>query len=797
MAPLAIMSKNSEISKEIDPKNDDAAAIGKATIETGTNGHNAEVNKEGEPKSVENQDSEGEETAPTTPDSTTQEPINPEPAALKEIEETKGEDDTHKDQTSTDTKEEEPTPQVTSETTESKETINTESAVESPVSDLHTGPSPTETNTKENAPADTAVQHENDVAVEQSQDLSVTSEEGGATNTEQTQSSAGEQVSEEPTESTGDKEVDPETVPEDQTEAKEPAAKPWDGVEFKSLDKSDLVKYIELVVKEEDPLLADKVAKQLKPFYDSVHEKERQVALEKFEADGNDPDHFAYKFDDLDNRFDGAFKLIRDRKSQHIKHLERSKESNLEEKVNLLETLRALVDEEETTSSIQAVKKIQEQWRSIGPVPGQHVKTLWANYHALMDRYYDQRSIYFELKELDRKKNLEAKLELCEKAEKLEQVENLKQAINDLNELHEEFKHIGPVPKSEQQALWERFKLASDKIYARRKEFIKHLKEDLKENLDKKAQLAEQVQEFLSFNSDRINEWNKRTKAILELQKKWEVIGGLPRDQAKEINRKFWGAFKGFFQNKSSFFKKLEGERVTNLEKKQQLVAQAESLKDSKEWNETAEKLKALQREWRNIGPVPEKHRNSIYNQFKEACDTFFNNRRSQNQELEKDYLENLKQKQKICIEIESMTTAADYDLDKFLNLKQKFTEIGYVPASQVKQIRSQFTQTANDFLAAVPDELKDEARQIKYDIEFEKLKKGPHADRRKDQKVQALRRDISTLENDIATWRNNLEFFANSKTANKLKEEFTVKIEKAGKQLNELKSQLRALREL
>jgi hypothetical protein len=573
--------------------------------------------------------------------------------------------------------------------------------------------------------------------------------------------------------------------------------KPWEGIDFKSLNKSGLVDLVELLVKEDNPILASKIARQLKGCFDVIHQEERKQALEKFTADGNDPDHFAYKFDELDNRFDGAFKLIRDRKSQHIKHLERSKESNLAEKVNLLEALRALVDDEETTSSIQAVKKIQEKWRAIGQVPGKHVKTLWANYHALMDRYYDQRSIYFELKELDRKKNMEAKLELCEKTEQLVSMENLKQAISELNELHEEFKHIGPVPKANQQAIWERFKHASDQVYARRKEFIKHLKEDLKENLSKKAALAEEVQEYRQYNSDRITDWNKMTKALLELQKKWEAIGGLPREQAKEINKKFWGAFKGFFQNKGQFFKKLEGERVANLDKKRQLVQQADTLKESTEWNETAEKLKSLEKEWRTIGPVPEKYRNSIYKEFKQACDAFFNNRRSQNKEVEKEYIENLKRKQQICMEIEIMTTAGDHNLDKFLDLKQQFTEIGYVPASQVKQIRDQFTTTANDFLASVPEDLADEARQIKYDIQFEKLKKGPHSDRRKDQKAQALRREITTLENDIATWKNNLEFFTSSKTANKVKEEFTLKIEQAAKKLDELKSQLRALREL
>src|SRR5690606_34073428 len=110
-----------------------------------------------------------------------------------------------------------------------------------------------------------------------------------------------------------------------------------------------------------------------------------------------------------------------------------------------------------------ALKEIQNEWRSIGPVPSQYVRSLWANYSALIDRFYDKRSIYFELKELDRKKNLEAKLEICEKAERLDQVENIKEAIKELNQLHEEFKHIGPVPKDEQEEVWRRFKAASDK----------------------------------------------------------------------------------------------------------------------------------------------------------------------------------------------------------------------------------------------------------------------------------------------------------------------------------------------
>ena len=169
----------------------------------------------------------------------------------------------------------------------------------------------------------------------------------------------------------------------------------------------------------------------------------------------------------------------------------------------------------------------------------------------------------------------------------------------------------------------------------------------------------------------------------------------------------------------------------------------------------------------------------------------------SQNQEIEKEYIENLKQKQKICVEIEAMTTAGDYDLDKFLDLKQNFNELGYVPATEVKNIRSQFLSASEAFLSAVPQDMKEEATQIKYDIQFEKLKKGPNSNRRIEQREQALRRDIGSLENDIATWKNNLEFLASSKQADKVKQEFAAKIEQASQKLKDLKSQIRALRQL
>lgn len=234
-----------------------------------------------------------------------------------------------------------------------------------------------------------------------------------------------------------------------------------------------------------------------------------------------------------------------------------------------------------------------------------------------MDRFYDNRSIYFELKELDRKKNLENKLELCAKAEALHEVEDLKEAIKLLNDLHEEFKHIGPVPMDEQEEVWKRFKMASDAVYARRKDYYEDQKEAFQRNLELKEQLIKKLDSTQDFKADRIKDWNNKTKEILDIQKEWEAIGPVPKESGKEINRTFWGLFKKFFHNKNLFFKQLDELRLANKEKAEALIAQAEAQIDSTDWQSSSNTLIKLQEEWKQLGPTPEKVRNDLYHRLK------------------------------------------------------------------------------------------------------------------------------------------------------------------------------------
>ncbi|MEK6477020.1 DUF349 domain-containing protein [Catalinimonas sp. 4WD22] len=562
-------------------------------------------------------------------------------------------------------------------------------------------------------------------------------------------------------------------------------------IDYSNFSREELVKAIDQELKNENVKQADAHAHEMKSVFDELEAELKENALQKYLNDGGEKDGFEYKSDELSEHFYKSFRLIKEKKSSYYAKLGQDRNKNYEAKQDVLNRLREFIDSEETQVSIHKLKELQNEWRAIGPVPPQHNKTLWANYNALIHRFYDNRSIYFELKELDRRKNMEAKLALCEKAENLVEDPDIKKVLRELDELHEEYKHIGPVPKDDQEALWQRFKSASDKIHERRREYVDQFKEELNQNLDQKLKLCDEVAEFANFSSDSIREWNQKTKEIQALQKRWDAVGPMPREKAKEVNKKFWSNFKQFFANKGNFFKQLDAQREGNLEKKEQLVEKAESLKESNDWQKTANELKRLQREWKDIGPVPEKVRNEIYQRFKSACDTFFERKRENNKELESSYEKNLEAKEAICTEIENMAKEGSSDTDRLQELSGEFAEIGFVPRNAIKKINQRFEKAVESFMKSTKGLDAQQKEDLKLELEVTTIKGTPRAERKLDHKESSLRKKINKLEEDISLWKNNISFFANSKQADKLKKEYEQKIEDAGAELEHLKSQL------
>lgn len=565
--------------------------------------------------------------------------------------------------------------------------------------------------------------------------------------------------------------------------------------DLSGLTKSQLLHLLKDKLQHGVSLKLDKLAHEIKAAFDDLVAKDTEAALLKFKSEGGSEDDFQYRYHEEEREFNKLFNDFRHQLNSLRKEAEKQKERNLQLKTELLNKLRDLVDGEETTLSMGAIKAIQEEWKSLGPVPAAQSRNLWASFNALMDRFYDNRSIYFELKELDRKKNLESKLELCEKADALKEVKDLKEAIKQLNELHEEFKHIGPVPRDEQENLWQRFKAASDAVYDRRKEFFEGQKEVFKKNLTEKEALIGLLAPFGEFKADRIKDWNTKTKEILDIQKAWEKIGPVPKESGKDINKAFWASFKQFFHHKNLFFKELDEIRATNQKKAEELIAQAEALMENTDWQSTANQLVKLQQEWKKLGPTPEKNRDALYKKFKAACDSFFENRRTSTKQANNEFDANLKLKQDLIAAIHSAAAGESRSEEELSGFVTEFNEIGFVPRKNIKEIQNQFKEAVDSYLEKL-DPSGTGREDFLFRLNLNKIQSDPNAIKTLNKKEHGIRKQITDLENSISLWKNNLEFFAASKTADKLRDQFDVKIQKAEEEIDKLKKKLTILKE-
>jgi hypothetical protein len=566
-------------------------------------------------------------------------------------------------------------------------------------------------------------------------------------------------------------------------------------VDYTALSKIELVELAESLAKNSDFQKADAILRKIKPLFDDKKETDRNEALAKFVAEGGEEGDFKFR-DDAVGRFNAAFGAIRDKRKKQIEDAEKSKQQNLVAKKALLEQLKSIV-ENENAESMAHIKKIQEEWKAVGPVPAAEAQNLSANYGVLLDRYYNNRHIYFELKELDRRKNLEAKLEICERAEKLLLEPSLNKAVKELNDLHEEYKNIGPAPKVEQEALWVRFKEVSDKIYNSRREYVENIRKEQDSNLQAKTVLCERSEQLVSFSSDRIDDWNSKTEELMALQKEWNAVGSVSRNKGADIAKKFWGNFKVFFANKSAFFKKLEESKQANLDKKTALCEQAEALSNSEEWESAANQLKELQNQWKLVGPVPNKFRNSIMDRFKQAADTFFNRKRAHFEVQDAEQAKNLAVKVAVCEKMEQAATDKKGTWEELQAMQKEFDGAGFVPRKEKDKIQQRYLKAIDNYIVSSDDI--DAADKPKLRLTAQVRKGGRNAEvisnvRGQEQNV---RRQITQLENDIHLWRNNLGFFANSRNIDALRKEVDKKVAIAEREIDALKEQLRIIAEI
>ncbi|MES2388520.1 MAG: DUF349 domain-containing protein [Bacteroidota bacterium] len=598
---------------------------------------------------------------------------------------------------------------------------------------------------------------------------------------------------------------------------------------YDSLDRAGLVTALEQILKDQSYLKNTGSLGKIRQAYDAIFEGDRAAALAKYTEEGGNPDDFKYRRDDLGNKFEDIYRQVRDKRRTFMQEQEKNKETALKTKTNLLDQLRALVDGEDNRNSMNTLKKIQEEWKAAGPADAAKNRELSASYGVLLDKFYNNRSIYNELRELDRRKNTEAKLDVIARAEKLQEYTSISKALKELNELHDEYKSIGPVNKDDQEAFWQKFKAISDTIYTKRREMTEKLSAEQGANLDAKNIILEKMEAAVRIKTDRIDDWNKQTEELNALHQEWKAIGPVPKEKTSDLNKRFTGIVRGFYADKTKFFKDLDAERRKNLKALQTLTEQAETLKDSEDWDTATAAIKDLQAQWKETsGPVPFKLRNPLFDRFKVATDAFFERKREKFASGgggQTNYAENLKARQDIIAQIEQHAADKTGDLETLKALTDEYMAVGFVQRKDVDAIQARYKKAISDLLAN--SESISDADRSKYKSETQGARRSFDGPRRDNQSAGSaggdgprryehsnrgeyrgggggggnsnspemqLRKKINNLENQIHLWNNNLAFFSNSRNADALRKEVAGKVSVLEGELKDLKSQLKNL---
>ena len=560
--------------------------------------------------------------------------------------------------------------------------------------------------------------------------------------------------------------------------------------------KDELAAMLEEIVQEPDVnKIKDKVT-AVRVRFMQLNNEDMDKEYEAFLEGGGDKEAYQHEMDDAEKRFNAAFGIFKANRAKQNELLDAQKLENLAQKQAILEELKQLIASEETLKkTYDDFRVLQDKWKTIGQVPATENANLWNTYHFLVEKFFDKVNINRELRDLDMKKNLDAKIVLCEKAEELMDEKSMAKAFKELQKLHEEWKEIGPVPQDKKDEIWERFKAATDKINAIRREHYSKIQEEQNANHETKTALCEKAEELLAEENTTINAWQKKSEELSELFKVWKTVGPAPKKQNEDIWARFKGTMDTFFAKKKEFFASLKDKQTENLERKINLCIEAEGLQESNEWKKATERFKKMQEEWKAIGPVPKRHADKIWKRFRAACDTFFSRKAEHFGGLKEEETANLAAKQAIIEEIKNfeLKPSRAENMDAIKALQKRWIEIGHVPMKYKDSINTEYRNAVD----ALFDRMRNNQNEIttnEYKEMVELMKDDPESGDKMRREKTNLANKIQKLRDEISVLENNIGFFSNSKNSELMKAEYEKKINKAKNDLKVLEAKLKII---
>jgi len=552
--------------------------------------------------------------------------------------------------------------------------------------------------------------------------------------------------------------------------------------DYSMLTREDLVNRLEVLLENQDVQEIRSDIDHIKVNFYKKNKAEIELKRKKFIEEGGDIEDFQAMPDALEEKIKGLLKRYRDQKTEFNKNLDQQKKDNLQQKYEVIEKIKELANRKESINrTFNEFRDLQREWRLIGLVPQQNLKDLWDTYNHHVEKFYDYIKINKELRDLDLKKNLELKMQLCERAEELLLESSIVNAFQSLQKYHDRWREIGPVPLEARTELWERFKEATTKINRKHQDHFEDLKKAQKKNLEQKILLCEQAEEMSNMVLESHRQWDDKSKELIEIQKVWKTIGFAPKKDNNKIYERFRKACDTFFNRKREFYTHSKELQMNNLQLKTDLCVQAESIKDSTEWKNTTDDLINLQKKWKEIGPVPKKHSDAVWRRFRAACDYFFKKKSEYYQNIDQTYSQNLEAKKKLLKEVESLKLSENVE-DNFKTLNEfqrRWSEIGFVPFKEKEALQDQFRQAINKHFDNL-DINDNRKNMLKFRNKLSNMSQKPKADMKISQERERYINRLQQLRNDIVLWENNIGFFAKSKNAESMINEVQSKIDSA-----------------
>lgn len=530
-------------------------------------------------------------------------------------------------------------------------------------------------------------------------------------------------------------------------------------------------------------------------FYRKLKAEEELKRAEYIENGGTDEDYMQEE-DEQELVLKNLLNRYREIRLAQNEQMETEKQSNLEKKLQIIEELKELTNSSESIGeTFQQFRDLQNRWRAIGLVPQTKVKNLWDTYHHYVEVFYDYIKINRELRDLDFKRNLEAKIDLCEKAEAMLLEPSVMKAFQSLQIFHEQWREIGPVPKEMRVEIWERFKAVSSQINKRHQDYFDNLKETQRKNKETKEALCVKVDEITRQPLKTSNQWRKSALEIVEIQKVWNTIGHVGKKDNTKLFRRFHSLCDKFFSLKREFAGQEKEEQENNLQLKQDLCVQAEAIKDSTEWKATTEEFIQLQNKWKEIGSVPSKHSESIWKRFRNACDYFFDQKAKHYSSVDSEYENNLKAKRALIEQINNFKQSIN-SRDSFEQLKEfqrQWSDIGFVPFKLMRKIQEEYRNAINkQFESLQMDD--GERNRLQYKNKIETMVTTPKSRSKLGSERDRLLRRYQQLQSDLVVWENNIGFFSKSKSTAAMVSSVQQMIEQGKAEMKELAEKIKII---